>query len=110
MDVHVQLGGLGHLSVFPDETARDAFMRVKKASRPFDVGIPALSDCRKAGRAVAGLLPGDVVEVHGASESGKTEVLLHAVAHVVVSMPEFSPKQVVSPQTAPSRAPFQSIC
>ena len=72
MNTSIDLGGLGELSVYPDETARALFRR--KAGRPFDVGIPLLADSQKPGRSAPGLFPGDIVEVHGESGSGKTEV------------------------------------
>ena len=93
METSVDLGALGQLSVFPDETAKALFRR--KAGRPIELGIPLLSAVPRPGRSAPGIFPGDVIEVFGESGSGKTEVLLHAVAHIVLPSPPESPRDVI---------------
>lgn len=93
METSLDLGALGQLSVFPDETAKSLFRR--KAGRPIDLGIPALSALPRPGRSAHGVFPGDVVEVYGESGSGKTEVLLHAVAHVLLPPQPSAPPRIV---------------
>jgi RecA/RadA recombinase len=93
METSVNIGAMGQLSVFPDETAKALFRR--KAGRPIDLGISALSALPRPGRSALGVFPGDVIEVYGESGSGKTEVLLHAVAHVLLPFPSTPPRLVV---------------
>jgi hypothetical protein len=94
MEYSTDLGALGQQSVFPDETAKALFRR--KAGRPVDLGIPALSFLPQPGRSAPGVFPGDVIEVYGESGSGKTEVLLHAVAHAILpTRPDPIPRLVV---------------
>jgi RecA/RadA recombinase len=69
------------LSVLPDETAAALFRR--KAGRPFHTGLSLLDTQKRPGRTEPGLFQGDVVELHGESNAGKTEVLMNAVTHVV---------------------------
>jgi len=94
MEYSMDLGALGLQSVFADETAKALFRR--KAGRPVDLGIPALSLLPQPGRSAPGVFPGDVIEVYGESGSGKTEVLLHAVAHALLpTRPDPIPRLVV---------------
>mmetsp|Transcript_73107 Transcript_73107/g.208332 ORF Transcript_73107/g.208332 Transcript_73107/m.208332 type:complete len:151 (-) Transcript_73107:33-485(-) len=70
------------LTIKRDETAQDLFRRMD--CRPFVLGIPPIDRAAAARPGSTGLVAGDVVEVFGESGSGKTEVLMGAVARTVL--------------------------
>jgi RecA/RadA recombinase len=76
----------GVLNLQADESSRSLFRRV--TARPFDVG---LNDVQKVASVrpdrQGGLYAGDVVELHGNSSAGKTEIIMHAVARTILPEP-----------------------